>query len=136
MSRARVSSTSVAEVVAVVARRIERVLQRRELAATSEERGVPDAWVEEAPVLAGLGAAAVQGLVVLGSRAGARVQWHGEAPEETDPLTPGPCHAQLRAFDLHAGIGTRAGQRERLERLCQYALRPPVEPQPILRNRR
>jgi hypothetical protein len=29
-------------------------------------------------------------------------------------------------FDLHAGIAVRAGARERLERLCRYALRPAV----------
>jgi len=31
-----------------------------------------------------------------------------------------------RGFDLHAGLVTRAGQRDRLERLCRYALRPPL----------
>ena len=92
----------------------------------SEEGGVSDPAAKEAPVLAGLGAAAVQGLVALGPRAGTQVPRHGDAPEETDPLTPGLCHAQLRGFDLHAGIGTRAGQRDRLERLCRYALRSPM----------
>ncbi len=31
-------------------------------------------------------------------------------------------------FDLHAGLVVPAGQRERLERVCRYALRPPVTP--------
>jgi hypothetical protein len=77
-------------------------------------------------VLAGLAAASVQGRVALGPRAGARVQRHGDAPDDVEPITPGPCHAQLGGFDLHAGIVTRAGQRDRLERLCRYALRPPI----------
>jgi hypothetical protein len=29
-------------------------------------------------------------------------------------------------YDLHAGIVVRAGDRERLERLCRYTLRPPI----------
>jgi hypothetical protein len=40
-------------------------------------------------------------------------------------MTLGPCHAHVDGFDLHAGLVTRAGQRDRLERLCRYALRPP-----------
>jgi Putative transposase len=39
-------------------------------------------------------------------------------------MTLGPCHAHVDGFDLHAGLVTRAGQRDRLERLCRYALRP------------
>ena len=38
----------------------------------------------------------------------------------------GRCHAQSNGFDLHAGLVVPAGQRERLERVCRYALRPPV----------
>jgi Putative transposase len=38
----------------------------------------------------------------------------------------GPCHANAGGFDLHAGIMVRAGERERLERLCRYTLRPPI----------
>jgi NAD-dependent oxidoreductase involved in siderophore biosynthesis len=41
-------------------------------------------------------------------------------------MTLGPCHAHVDGFDLHAGLVTRAGQRDRLERLCLYALRPPL----------
>ena len=32
-------------------------------------------------------------------------------------------HARARGFDLHAGIVVPAGARDRLERLCRYALR-------------
>jgi len=122
----RLTRDDVADVVAVVARRIAPLLQRRGLAATPEESGAADAWSGEAPALAGIAAAAVQGFVPLGPRAGARVKRCGESPEDVEPLTPGPCHAQLGGFDLHAGIVMRAGQRDRLERLCRYALRPPI----------
>jgi hypothetical protein len=60
------------------------------VAATSEENGIPEAWSEDAPVLAGLAAASVQGWVALGPRGGARVQRHGDAPDDVEPITPGP----------------------------------------------
>lgn len=70
--------------------------------------------------------ASVQGLIALGPREGARVARHGSPPEEVGPITVGPCHARVGGFDLHAGIVVRAGERERLERLCRYTLRPPI----------
>jgi hypothetical protein len=122
----RLTRADVAEVAAVVARRLERLLHRRGVTASAEERGVGDAWAEDAPVLAGLAAASVQGLVALGPQAGARVARFGSAPEDAPPVARGACHANVNGFDLHAGIVVRAGERERLERLCRYTLRPPV----------
>jgi hypothetical protein len=116
----------VAAVVAAVARRIERLLQRRGLTATPEEAGVADRWTEAAPALAGLAAASVQGLPALGPQAGARVARFGSPPEHVAPTPVGPCHAHASGFDLHAAIVVRAGERERLERLYRYTLRPPL----------
>jgi len=39
------------------------------------------------------------------ARAGARVRRCGDPPEEVAPMTLGPCHAHVDAFDLHAGTG-------------------------------
>jgi hypothetical protein len=122
----RLTRDEVGAVVAVAARRLARLLERRGLTASAEERGVTDRRAEEAPVLAGLAAASVQGLVALGPQAGARVARYGEPAEEPAPVTLGSCHARADGYDLHAGIVVRAGERERLERLCRYALRPPV----------
>ncbi len=33
---------------------------------------------------------------------------------------------EFHGFDLHAGVAAPAGHRRRLERLCRYALRPPI----------
>jgi Putative transposase len=121
----RLTRADVATVVAEVARRIERLLQRRGLSSTPEAGGVTDRWKEEAPSLAGL-AAAVQGLLALGPQAGARVARFGSPPEAVVPTPVGPCHTQAAGFDLHAGIVDRAGGRARLERLCRDALRPPL----------
>ena len=90
------------------------------------EGGVPDAWADEAPVLAGLAAASVQGTVALGPHRGARLRRLGDAPESVEAPAPDGCHARANGFDLHAGLVVPAGQRERLERVCRYALRPPV----------
>ena len=92
-----------------------------------DDGGMLDEWADEAPVLAGLAAASVQGRVALGSRAGARVRRRGDAwAGATEPSGLGPCHARHNGFDLHAGLCVPADQRDRLDRICRYALRPPV----------
>jgi hypothetical protein len=105
-------------------RRVHRLLARRgvldDLAA--------DRWHEEAPVLAGIAAASVQGRRALGARAGAAVRRQG-ASAEVLALAPsgfGPCHARWNGFDLQAAVVVPPRDRARLERLCRYALRPPV----------
>jgi hypothetical protein len=50
----------------------------------------------------------------------------GDPREEGELPGPGGCHARANGFDLHAGLVVPAGQRDRLERVCRYALRPPV----------
>lgn len=50
----------------------------------------------------------------------------GTLPTWTEPRTPGRCHARSCGFSLHAALIVPAGQRDRLERLCRYVLRPPV----------
>jgi hypothetical protein len=37
-----------------------------------------------------------------------------------------PAHARFAGFDLHAGVLVDANDRARLERICRYALRPPI----------
>lgn len=90
--------------------------------------GAADRWAEEAPVLAGLAAASVQGRVALGPRAGAGIRRCGNAPDFLLPSSSvrGPCHARANGFDLHAGVVVPGRDRARLERICRYALRPPV----------
>jgi hypothetical protein len=122
----RLTREDVAGVVVLIAHRVTRLLERRGLTRGAESGEPPDLWSEEAPVLAAVAAASVEGRVALGPRAGARVRRCGDPPEEVTPTTLGPCHANAGGFDLHAGLMTRPGQRDRLERLCRYALRPPL----------
>ena len=84
-----------------------------------------DEWADDAPVLAGLATASVQGRAALGPRAGARVGRRAGLAA-TEPPGLGPCHARHNGFDLHAGLCVPADERDRLERIARHALRPPV----------
>jgi hypothetical protein len=123
----RLTRGEVAQVVALVAKRVTRLLGRRGHAGRAEDGEAADPWSEEAPILAAVAVASVQGRVALGPRAGARVRRCGDPPEDMPPpVILGRCHAHAEGFDLHAGLVVRAGQRDRLERLCRYTLRPPL----------
>jgi hypothetical protein len=111
-------------VVSTLERRIARLLARRSLT-ESDEAEPADPWGDEAPVLAGLAAASVQGRVALGPRAGAALRRIGN-PELYRVSVVDPAHARCNGFDVHAGLVVPAGDRVRLERVCRYALRPPI----------
>ena len=122
------TDADVGDVLATVVPRLRRLLARRGLTDDEGGGGAVDPWREEAPVLAGLAAASVQGRVALGGQAGARVRRHGRSrgDEGDEAWELGPCHARQERFDLHAAVRIPGGSRARLERLCRYALRPPV----------
>jgi hypothetical protein len=122
----RLASLDIDEVLATVEPRIKRLVNRRGLGDGDDDGSAPDAWADEAPVLAGLAAASVQGVVALGSQRGARLRRLGDLHEEGEPPEQRGCHARANGFDLHAGLVVPEGQRDRLERVCRYALRPPV----------
>jgi len=53
----------------------------------------------------------------------------GDSVDGWDPFAedaPRAWHARVRGFDLHAAVAVRGGARDRLERMCRYALRPAV----------
>lgn len=70
--------------------------------------------------------AAVLGRIATGARAGNRVMRVGATATPTDMLADGELHAAGGGFDLHAAVVVPAGDRERLEHLCRYVLRPPL----------
>ena len=125
-ARRTFTAPDVAEVLATVEPRITRLLDRRGLGEGDDQGCGSDAWADEAPVLAGLAAASVQGTVALGPNRGARLRRLGAASEPVEASAPDGWHARANGFDLHAGLVVPAGQRERLERVCCYTLRPPV----------
>ncbi len=116
----------VAALLTTIEGRIEKLLARRGGSDGREGFDAPDRYAEEAPTLAGLAAASVRGVAALGARAGVPVRRWGDAIDVPGPPPLGRWHARQHGFDLHAGIVVPAGARERLGRLCRYALRPPV----------
>ena len=62
------------------------------------------------------------------SAAGARTRRIGSSAEMLMWYTPPrlPCHARGEGYSLHAGVAVPAADRARLERVCGYALRPPL----------
>lgn len=124
------SDRDVWRVLAPVRRRIVRIAQRHGI--DLEGDGIVDGSrrdeiAEESPLLAGLAAASVEGRSAIGADAGSRAVRLGRAPETTpDDGSGAPCHAHIAGFDLHAGVAVPAGDRQRLEHLCRYVLRPPI----------
>ncbi len=87
-----------------------------------EQVNVDPLWEQE-PLLASITAASVQGQIAIGERAGQRVRRRLADPEEG--IRTGPLCFASRGFSLHAPR-VEATDRERLERLCRYVMRPPL----------
>jgi len=102
------------------AARVVRLLQRRGLL----DREAPDPLAQEQPLLAALTAASIQGRVATGPRAG---QWlRRRLRDPAEGQRTGPLGYAARGFSLHAARRVAASDRERLEQLCRYLLRPPL----------
>jgi len=112
----------VARLLASVRRRIVRLAARRgiDLEQPSNEADAADERLFECPVYAEIQGAAVVGRVATGPRAGAPVARLGRVLYAPELNAPGPLHAHLEGFDLHAAVAVPAGDRDRLE---QYRLR-------------
>jgi hypothetical protein len=110
----------VRRIAETTAHRVVNLLQRRGLL----EQDVPDALVQDEPLLAALTAASIRGTVATGERAGRRIRRRLVDPQEG--IQSGPLCFSSRGFSLHAATRIEAGARERLERLCRYVLRPPL----------
>ena len=118
------TTLDVEEVLATIEPLVARRLRCRGLAQDGDE--ATNGWADAAPVFAELAAASIDGRAALGPGRGARPARFGTLPTWPEPRPPGRCHARSSGFSLHAALVIPAGQRERLERLCRYVLRPPV----------
>ncbi len=115
----------VAQLLTTVRVRVLRLLARRGLGPDADA-SPSDPLAEDSPVLAGLSRASVQGRIALGPRAGARLIALGRDPDARWVTSGGPRHAHLDGFDLHGNVAIDGQDRERLEQLCRYLLRPAV----------
>ncbi|MBY0276821.1 transposase [Candidatus Binatia bacterium] len=124
------SDRDVWRVLLTVRRRIVRIAQGHGIDVEGDgiaDDARRDELADESPLLAGLAAASVAGRSAIGADAGSRAVRLGHAPEAPpDDGSGAPRHAHIAGFDLHAGVAVPAGDRQRLEHLCRYVLRPPI----------
>ena len=127
-------TAEVAELLAVVTRRIFRVLVRSGRL-RKEEDGYTVVSREEVEseragsALASCQAASVGSRIALGPRAGGRVRRLGDQVEvDWSPTGQAsrPRCAERAGFSLHADVWVGAHDRKRLERLCRYIARPAI----------
>jgi hypothetical protein len=78
------------------------------------------------PPLAALANAAVTNTQAFGPHAGAPILRIGADPCAPWVCSRKPLHAHLDGFDLHAAVAVAADDREGLERLARYLLRPSI----------
>jgi Putative transposase len=121
------SQAEVETLLLTIARRITRLVARHgiDLERPQAEDRV-DELASESPLLAGISGASVFGRIATGARAGEMALRVGRRSDATLRAAIAERQAHLGGFDLHAGIAVPAGDRERLEHLCRYVLRPPV----------
>jgi hypothetical protein len=122
------STIDVREILATIVAGVQRLMAREGL----DDEGA-DPAAEVAGFLAGWAAASVQQLVpdAGGMRRPGRV---GRAAAPTTAAPSVACHAQWDGHDLHAGVRVPAGHRDRLERVCRYALRPALAEERLSRT--
>jgi len=128
------TDAEVGRLVATVRTRVLRLLRRRGVLGEPEEGDAPDPLAETSLVLAGITSAAVQGRSALGPRPGARVLQIGRVPGLPWITSTGPRQAHLDGFDLHANVAVAADNREALEQLSRYVLRPPIAQERLSRT--
>jgi Putative transposase/Transposase zinc-binding domain len=120
----QLATLDVEEVLAAVEPLVER--RCRAHAGDALEASGIDACADEAPLFAALAAASVQNRAALGAERGTRPRRLGARRGADAEPAVASCQARVNGFSVHAGVVVPAGQRERLERVCRYALRPPV----------
>ncbi|MDD5308671.1 MAG: transposase [Deltaproteobacteria bacterium] len=109
-----------------IRRRVLKILGVRKLSRDGEGDDWSDPLAEEHPAYAATCAASVGQLTAIGPRAGRKTLRMGVEPEdEPAPLNLGR-HANVHGFDIHAGAAVPPNDRQRVERLPRYQLRPPI----------
>ena len=111
----------VKQIAETVAARALRLLEKRGVIG---EQDLYDPFSDENPLLAGMTAASVRGMIATGERAGLPVRRVLSDPARgvrTSPL----CYVS-RGFSLHAARRVAADDREGLLQLCSYVTRPPL----------
>jgi hypothetical protein len=123
---AQPTDEELAQLVFTIRKRTLKLLESKGISIQDNDDTDFDSLADDYPTLAGIYTASITHRVSLGKRAGMRVIRIGQNPYTEIVYSKGKGHAHTQGFDLHAGEMIRAGDRERLERLLRYLLRPPV----------
>jgi hypothetical protein len=118
-----VTDAAVVQLVTVIRDRVVRFLRR--LGKLPADAPADDPAARAPELQEELGAAAIAGRTALGERAGARDERIGRGTRAA-PFVKGPLCADCDGFSLNAAVRLPAFARERLEKLCRYAARPPI----------
>jgi hypothetical protein len=111
----------VKQIAETVSARALRLFERRGVIG---EQDLYDPMSDENPLLAGMTAASVRGMIATGDRAGLPVRRVLSDPARGVRISP-LCYVS-RGFSLHAARRIEAHDREGLEQLCSYVTRPPL----------
>jgi hypothetical protein len=115
----------VAHLAATVRQRVLRLLRRKgRLPELDEPDCEPDLLNLDEPTLADFFSASIQGFIATGYRAGQRVERYGGFDGLPTVEVLASRSAQIDGFSLHANTGLPAGDRDRLERVSRYMVRP------------
>jgi hypothetical protein len=116
----------IARIAATTLRAIVRLLERRGLTDDADPDQA-DPLAQRHPLLASLCAASVRGRIATGPRAGQEILRFGDRVDVDHlPTRKTTRCVHLRGLSIHANVAVPANDRNRLERLCRYAARPPV----------
>ena len=114
------------KVLKTIQKRMVRHLIKRGLLSKYENDSIPD-QNEEMTLLDEFQASSVLGKIGSGENRGGKVRRVGSFGTEIEnAFKSGSMAATLAGFSLHAGTYIREDDRDRLESLCRYLLRPPV----------
>jgi hypothetical protein len=116
----------IAQLTFTIRKNILQLLENRGISTPDDDDSYYDPLRDDSPTLANLYSASMAYCIYLGPRAGQRVIRIGRNPYGDYAISRGKGHAHIDGFDLHAGETIRVGDKERLERLLRYVLRPPV----------
>jgi len=119
------STEEIAELLRTIKKRITRLLERRGFSLGDDDSPY-DELADEHPSLAGMYAASMHNIVSMGRRAGCKVIRVGQDPFAEVAFSRSKRHAHIEGFDLHANTTVKAGDREGLEKLLRYLLRPAI----------
>jgi len=122
------STAEVEEIARTVSRKIIRLFERKGLSLTDNEDAA-DPLERTHPALAQANSASIAQVIAFGKYRGQKVAQLLDLLDDHSAQTP-PIkrkrHASIDGFDLHAGAPVPAHDRNRLERLLRYLLRPPI----------